>query len=94
MLLDMFDQAILILAHLEEVIVFTEPFHWAFAVGAEATDDIFFSPESFVKRAIPPSIVSLINQFVVVKLLKVLLNNFFMLLIGRSDEGIVRDVEP
>ncbi len=36
MLLDVLDQAILILAHLEEIVVLAELFDRAFAVGTEA----------------------------------------------------------
>ena len=67
MLLDVFDQAILILPHLEKIVVFADAFDWTFAVGAEAIVDIFFSPEPFIKCAVPSSIVSLVNQLVVDK---------------------------
>ena len=36
MLLDVFDQAVLILAHLEEIVVLADAFDWPFAVRAEA----------------------------------------------------------
>ena len=74
MLLDVFDQAILILPHLEKVVVLAELLHWAFAVGAEATGDIFLRPKPFIKCAVPPRIVSIVDQLVIIKLLKTSLN--------------------
>ena len=70
MLLDVFDQAILILPHLEEIVVLAELFHRAFAVGAEAIGDIFLRPKSFVKCAVPSRVVSLVNQLVVNKVVE------------------------
>ena len=75
MLLDVFDQAILILAHLEKIIVLAELLDWAFAVRAEAIGDIFFSPESFIECAVPSSISVLVNQLLVIELLKISLND-------------------
>ena len=90
---DMFDQAILILPHLEKVVVFAELFHRAFAVRTEAIGDIFLRPKPFIKCAVPPSVGSLVNQLVIIKLLKVSLNHCFVSGVSRSDEGIVRNVE-
>ena len=75
MLLDMFDQAILILPHLEKIVVFAKLFNGAFAVGAEATDDIFLGPESLVERAVPSSVVCFVNQLLIEKFLKASLND-------------------
>ena len=75
MLPDVFDQAILILAHLEKIIVLTELLDRAFAIGAEAIGDIFLSPKPFIKCAVPSNIVSLVNQLVVIELLKISLND-------------------
>ena len=75
MLLDVVDQAVLILPHLEEIVVLAELFDWPFAVRAEASLDIFFCPEPLVKRAIPSSIIILINQLFIKKFLKVSLND-------------------
>ena len=94
MLLDVFDQAFLILPHLEEVVVLADAFDWPFAVRAEAVRHIFFGPESFIKCTVPPSIVILVNQLVSVKLLKVSLNDSFVLSIGGPDKGVVGNVQP
>ena len=75
MLLDVFDQAFLILPHLEEIVVLAELFDWTFAVGTEAVLDIFFGPEPFIKCAVPSSVISLINQLFIVELLKISLND-------------------
>ena len=94
MLLDVVDQAILILPHLEKVVVFAELARRGVYSPDRARLDIFFGPEPFIERAVPSSVVILINQFLIVELLKVSLNDGFVLEIGRPDEGIVRDVEP
>ena len=93
MLLDVFDQAVLILPHLEKIIVLAELFNGAFTVGAEATDDIFLSPKSLIERAVPTGVRILINEILVVELLKISLDYGFVLEIRRSNERIVRDVE-
>ena len=94
MLLDVFDQAILILPHLEKIVVFAESFYGTFAIGAETIGDIFLSPKPLIKRAIPSGIVSLVNQFAVVKLLKISLNHFLVLTVGGSYESVIGDVQP
>ena len=87
-------QLFLILPHLEEVVVFAQALDGTFAIRTESINDIFFRPESFVKCAVPASIVILINQLLIMKLLKVSLNHFLVLLVGGSDEGVVRNVQP
>ena len=94
MLLDVLDQAILMLTHLEKVIVLADAFDWPFAVRAQPLDHILFRPESLIKCAVPSSVVSLVNQLVIIKLLKILLNDFLVLQIGRPDEGVVGNVQP
>ena len=91
---DVVDQPILILPHLKKVVVFAEAFDGAFTIGTQSVNDIFLRPEPFVERAVPSSIVSLINQLFIVKLLKVSLNHQLMLFIGSSDEGVIGDVQP
>jgi hypothetical protein len=93
-LLDVFDQAILILAHLEKIVVFTELLDGPFAVGTEAVVDIFFRPKPLVICAIPSSVIIFINQLLVVKILKISLNGKLVRRICRSDKGIMRNVEP
>ena len=92
MLLDVFDQAILVLSHLEKVVVFADAFDWPFAVGAEAVLDISFRPESLVECAVPSSVIIFINQLLVIKLLKVSLNDKLVRRICRPDKGIVGNV--
>ena len=75
MLFDVFDQAILVMPHFEEVVAFAELFHWAIAVGAEATGDIFLRPKPLIECAVPSNIITSINQLLIIKLLKVLLND-------------------
>ena len=75
MLLNVFDQAVLILPHLEEVVMFADAFDWPFAVRAEAVLDIFLSPKSLVERAVPSGVISLINQLFVEEFLKISLND-------------------
>ncbi len=70
MLIDVFDQTVLILAHLEKIVVLADAFDWPFAVRAEASLDVFFCPEPLVKRAVPSSIVILVNQLFVDKVLQ------------------------
>ena len=75
MLLDVVDQAILILPHLEEIVVLADAFDWPFAVRAEASLNVFLCPKSFVECAIPPSIIIFIYQLFIEKILKILLND-------------------
>jgi hypothetical protein len=75
MLLDVIDQAILILPHLEEIVVLADAFDGPFAVRAEAILDILFCPESLVKCAVPASVIIFINQLFIVKFLKISLND-------------------
>ena len=74
MLIDVFNQAILILPHLEEIVVFADAFDWPVTVRAEAILDVFFGPESLVECAVPSSVISLINMLFIKKILKVSLN--------------------
>ena len=94
MLPDVVDQAILILAHLEKVVVLADTFDGSFAVRAEAILDIFLCPKSLIERAVPSSVIILVNQLLVVKFLKVSLNDRFVRCIRRSDESIVGNVQP
>ena len=71
MLLNVVDQAILILPHLEEIIVLADAFDWSFTVRAEAIFDILFRPKSLVKRAVPTSVIIFVNQLFIVKFLKI-----------------------
>ena len=75
MLFDVVDEAVLILSHLEEIVVFADAFDWPVTVRAEAILDVFFGPESLVERAVPSSVVILINLLFIEKFLKVLLNH-------------------
>ena len=75
MLLDVVDQAVLILTHFEEVIVLADAFDWPFTIRAEASLNVFLCPESFVECAIPPSITIFIYQIFTEKILKILLND-------------------
>ena len=92
MLLDVFDQSILILAHFEEIVVFAELFHRAFAIGAQPVSDILLSPKPFIKCAVPSNIIIFINQLLVIKTLKVSLNDRLVRRICRPDEGIVGNI--
>ena len=74
-LLDVLDQAVLILPHLEEIVVLADAFDWPFAVRAEAVLDVFFGPKSLIKCAVPSSVISLVNQLFIEKFLKVSLND-------------------
>ena len=75
MLFDVVDEAVLILSHLEEIVVFADAFDWPVTVRAEAILDVFFGQESLVERAVPSSVVILINLLFIEKFLKVLLNH-------------------
>ena len=55
---------------------------------------LLLRPEPLVEGAVPSCVVCFINQLLIVKLLKVSLNHVLVLLVGGSDEGIVRDVQP
>ncbi len=89
MRLDVLDQAVLILSHLEEVVVLAELFDGALAVRAESVLHVFFSPESFIERAVPTGVRIFINKLLVVELLKISSDNGCVLVIGRSDEGVI-----
>ena len=75
MLLDVVDQAVLILTHFEEVIVLADAFDWPFTIRAETSLNVFLCPESFVGCAIPSSIIIFIYQIFTENIVKILLNN-------------------
>ena len=66
----------------------------SFAIWTESVDDILFSPETLVERAIPSSVLSLIYQLFIIEPLKVSLNDFLMLLITGSDKSIIGNIQP
>ncbi|MCG3773617.1 MAG: hypothetical protein JW395_0426 [Nitrospira sp.] len=68
---DVVDQAILILAHLEKVVVLADTFDGSFAVRTEAIHDVFLCPKSLIERAVPSSVIIFVNQSFGVKFLKV-----------------------
>ena len=57
--LDVFNQAVLILPHLEEVVVLAELFNGALAVRTESGLHVLLSPEPLIERAIPARVVGL-----------------------------------
>ena len=91
--LDLIDQPLLILPHLEELIVLAEPINRAFAIRTESIGHVFFRPKALIERAVPACIRILVDQSLVEKLLKVSLNNLLMRMICRSDERIMRNVQ-
>ena len=75
MFIDVSDETVLKLPHLEEIIVLADVFDRPFTVRTEAVLDVFFSPKPLIERAVPSSIISLVYQLLIRKLFKVSLNN-------------------
>src|SRR5439155_1127340 len=94
MLLDVCDQPFLVLAHSEEIIRLAELLDRPLALGTQAADDIFLSPEPFVEGAVPARIGPLVNLACVIQLLQRLLHDLRMARLRRADKVVVRDVQP
>ena len=91
-LIDIVDEAVCILAHLEEVCLFLRGLDLAAAVRAFAVHQLAFSPEGFTRRAVHALVVALINIALLVELFKDLLYLLFVVIVRGADEFIVGGV--
>ena len=87
------NQKILVFAHAEEIVRFNDFGDVAAAFGAFAVDQVFFSEKAFVADAIPALVFRLVDFAAVVKILKHLLHDCLMSLVGGADEFVVGDAE-
>ena len=88
-LLDIFEQAILIIAHFEEVGFFVRLFDRTTAVGAFAVDYLRLGEEGFAGDAVPALIRTFVDVALLVQLLEHALNRLFVVVVGCADELVV-----
>ena len=89
---DVLDQAVGILAHLEEVRLLLRRLHLAAAVGALAVDELGLGEERLARRAVHALVVALVDVALLVELFEDLLDLLFVVVVGRADELVVRGV--
>ncbi len=87
------DKAFLILAHQKKIVAFRDTLHRPAAIRAFAFHDLLLGPESLIRRAVPAFIGPLLQFALVEELLEQFLHHGDMFLVGRADEGIVRDIK-
>ena len=91
-LIDVVDEAVCILAHLEEVCLFLRGLDLAAAVRALAVDKLGLGEEGLTRRAVHALVVALINIALLVELFKDLLYLLFVVIVRGADEFIVGGV--
>ena len=94
MSLDVFDQPVLVLAHLEEVVALAESFDRPLAVRTQPIHDILLRPEPLVEGAVPAGVVGAVDQILVKQRLERLLDIGLVFRIRGADEGVVGNVQP
>ena len=87
--LDIFHQPVRIFGHSEKVSLFFCSFYGASAVGTLSVNDLRFREEGFARFAVPALVFGLIYVSLIVKFFEYILNGFFMIFVGRSDEIVV-----
>ena len=87
--LDILDESVGILAHLEEICLFLGAGHLTSAVGAFAINQLCFCEEGLAGYAVPALVFVFIDIALVVQLLEDVLNGLFVVGIGGTDEVIV-----
>ena len=92
MRVDMLDQAVGILAHLEEIRLFLRLHDRASAFRTFPVHQLGLGPEGLVRGAVPAFIGSFIDVALGIHLFKHLLNLFLMIIIGGADEFVIGSV--
>ena len=93
MFLNVREDAVGIVRHLEEVGVFLDLRHLAPAVRALAVYELALRPIALARRAVKPLVLALVDVALLVDASEDLLHDALVALLGRADEIIVRDVE-
>ena len=94
MLVDVGEQTIRILAHAEEVRLLGDLLHGAVAVGAAAVlVELQLRPVALARRAVEPSVRTLVNVALIVDALEDVLHELIVARLGRTDEVVVGDAE-
>ena len=89
----MLDQLIGILAHLEEISLFSGRLHFPAAVGAFAVNQLRFRPERLTGRTVHAFIISFIDISLIVQLAEDLLHLFLMIVVRGTNELVIRSVQ-
>ena len=89
---DVLDQAVGVLTHLEEVRLLLRRLHGAAAVGALAVDKLGLGEERLARRAVHALVVTFVDVALLVELFKDLLDLLFVVVVGRADEFVVGGV--
>ena len=93
MLLNIFEPAFLVLAHLEKITFFLHLFHGAAAVRALAVYQLTFQPERFARHTVPAFVVFLVNIALVKNFLHHGLHHFVVTFLAGTQKIIVADVQ-
>ena len=93
MFLNVREDAVGIVRHLEEVGVLFDLRHLAPAVGALAIYELTLRPIALARRAVKPLVLALVDVTLLVDAAEDLLHNALVALLSRADEIVVRDVE-
>ncbi len=88
----MFDQAVRIFAHLEEIRLLLRRLHLAPTIRAFPVYELRLCPEGFARRTVKPLVRALVNVALLIQLLKDLLYLPLMIIVRRADELIIRSV--
>ena len=88
----MFDQAIGVLAHLEEIRFLFRGLDVPAAIGALALDKLALRPEGFARGAIHTFVIALVNVALVVEFFEHFTDLFHMVFVGGADEFVVRRI--
>ena len=93
MRLDVLDERVRVLPHLEEVRLFFGAFDFAAAVGALAVYKLALRPEALARGAVPALVLALVDIALLIELLEDLLHRPDVLGVGGADEFIVRGAD-
>ncbi len=93
MLLDIFDEPVLILAHPEEVVGLLDRLHRAVALGARALHQVLLRVKTLAGHAIHAIVFRAVNLTAVVQILQDFLHHNLVAVLGGADKVIVRDVQ-
>ena len=93
MFLDVREDTVGIVRHLEEVGVFLDLRHLAPTVGALAVYELALRPIALARRAVKPLVLALVDVALLVDAAEDLLHDALVALLGRADKIVVRDVE-
>ena len=94
MVFDVFEDAILILAHLEEVGFFRDFLHGAVAVRAAAVlVELVLRPVALARRAVEALVLAFVDVALLVDAVEDFLHDALVAFLRRADEVVVADVE-